>query len=39
MYLDGALLASWWQVWALLMKNIFVTEFAEFSENIWEKPN
>ena len=42
MCLARAVVASWslhkrWQVRALLMTNIFVTEFAEFSENIYEK--
>ena len=42
MCLARAVVASWslhkrWQVRALLMTNIFVNEFAEFSENIYEK--
>ena len=38
MCLAGAVVACWplhkrWQARALLMRNIFVTELAEFSEN------
>ena len=41
----GAVVASWsitqevaeWQVWALLLTAIFVTEFSKFSENIQRK--
>ena len=46
MYMSGAVVASWSLTHEVagsspfsVMTNIFVTEIAEFSENIWEKLN